>query len=56
MDATANELEEVKINSFPTITLYKKGNNEVCCTRLFVVIELLLFFIQVQKLKYYLLF
>ncbi|XP_034951846.1 protein disulfide-isomerase [Chelonus insularis] len=28
MDATANELEEVKINSFPTITLYKKETNE----------------------------
>ncbi|XP_015122546.1 protein disulfide-isomerase [Diachasma alloeum] len=28
MDATANELEEVKINSFPTIILYKKDTNE----------------------------
>ncbi|XP_015587493.1 protein disulfide-isomerase [Cephus cinctus] len=28
MDATANELETVKINSFPTITLYKKDTNE----------------------------
>nr|AII97805.1 BLTX433 [Nephila pilipes] len=29
MDATANELEHTKINSFPTIKLYKKGTNEV---------------------------
>lgn len=28
MDATANELDDVKINSFPTITLYKKDTNE----------------------------
>ncbi|XP_063976690.1 protein disulfide-isomerase [Diachasmimorpha longicaudata] len=28
MDATANELEEVKVNSFPTIYLYKKDTNE----------------------------
>uniref|UniRef100_A0A2I9LPF6 Protein disulfide-isomerase n=1 Tax=Centruroides hentzi TaxID=88313 RepID=A0A2I9LPF6_9SCOR len=28
MDATANELEHTKINSFPTIKLYKKGTNE----------------------------
>jgi protein disulfide-isomerase A1 len=28
MDATANELEEVKVNSFPTIILYKKETNE----------------------------
>lgn len=29
MDATANELEHTKINSFPTIKLYKKDTNEV---------------------------
>jgi len=29
MDATANELEHTKINSFPTIKLYKKGDNTV---------------------------
>jgi len=29
MDATANELEHVKIESFPTIKLYKKGDNTV---------------------------
>jgi len=29
MDATANELEHTKINSFPTIKLYKKETNEV---------------------------
>jgi protein disulfide-isomerase A1 len=29
MDATANELEHTKINSFPTIKLYKKGDNQV---------------------------
>jgi len=29
MDATVNELEHTKISSFPTIKLYKKGNNEV---------------------------
>ncbi|XP_072763644.1 protein disulfide-isomerase [Anoplolepis gracilipes] len=28
MDATANELEDVKITSFPTLTLYKKETNE----------------------------
>lgn len=28
MDATANELEDVKVASFPTITLYKKETNE----------------------------
>uniref|UniRef100_A0A1W7R9Z2 Protein disulfide-isomerase n=1 Tax=Hadrurus spadix TaxID=141984 RepID=A0A1W7R9Z2_9SCOR len=29
MDATANELEHTKVNSFPTIKLYKKETNEV---------------------------
>jgi len=29
MDATANELEHTKIESFPTIKLYKKGDNTV---------------------------
>lgn len=29
MDATANELEHTKITSFPTIKLYKKGDNTV---------------------------
>lgn len=29
MDATVNELEDVKIVNYPTITLYKKGTNEV---------------------------
>lgn len=29
MDATANELEDVKVTSFPTLTLYKKETNEV---------------------------
>lgn len=29
MDATANELEHTKINSFPTIKLYKRETNEV---------------------------
>lgn len=29
MDATANELEHTKVNSFPTIKLYRKGNNQV---------------------------
>lgn len=29
MDATANELEHTKITSFPTLKLYKKGDNEV---------------------------
>jgi len=29
MDATVNELEHTKINSFPTIKLYKKDSNEV---------------------------
>jgi len=29
MDATVNELEHTKINSFPTIKLYKKGDNTI---------------------------
>merc|ERR1712152_111136 len=29
MDATANELEEVKVQGFPTIKLFKKGTNEI---------------------------
>jgi protein disulfide-isomerase A1 len=29
MDATANELEHTKINSFPTIKLFKRDTNEV---------------------------
>lgn len=29
MDATANELEHTKINSFPTLKFYKKETNEV---------------------------
>lgn len=28
MDATANELEDVSVSSFPTITLYKAETNE----------------------------
>ncbi|KAH0956027.1 hypothetical protein HN011_009944 [Eciton burchellii] len=28
MDATANELEDIKITSFPTLTLYKKDTND----------------------------
>lgn len=31
MDATVNELEHTKIQSFPTIKLYKKDTNEVSC-------------------------
>merc|ERR1712027_68093 len=29
MDSTANELEEVKVQGFPTIKLFKKGTNEI---------------------------
>lgn len=29
MDATANELEDVKITSFPTLIFYKKETNDV---------------------------
>merc|ERR1711875_210686 len=29
MDSTANELETVKIQGFPTIKLFKKGSNEI---------------------------
>jgi len=29
MDATANELEDIKVLNFPTLTLYKKETNEV---------------------------
>lgn len=31
MDATVNELEHTKVQSFPTIKLYKKDTNEVPC-------------------------
>lgn len=31
MDATVNELEHTKIQSFPTLKLYKKETNEVSC-------------------------
>merc|ERR1719410_1772042 len=29
MDSTANELEDVKVQGFPTIKLFKKGTNEI---------------------------
>merc|ERR1719422_2018719 len=29
MDATANELEDIKVQGFPTIKLFKKGTNEI---------------------------
>jgi len=29
IDSTVNELEHTKINSFPTIKLYKKGDNKI---------------------------
>jgi len=29
MDSTANELEDVKVQGFPTIKLFKKGDNSV---------------------------
>ncbi len=29
MDSTLNELEDIKIQSFPTIKLFPKGTNEV---------------------------
>ena len=29
MDSTANELEDVKVQGFPTIKLFKKGDNKV---------------------------
>lgn len=29
MDATANELEDIKVQSFPTIKYFPKGSNEV---------------------------
>lgn len=29
MDATANELEHTKITSFPTLKLYRKGDNSI---------------------------
>jgi len=29
MDSTTNELETIKIQSFPTIKLFKKGDNQV---------------------------
>ena len=30
MDATANDLEDIKINSFPTLKYFPKGSNDVC--------------------------
>lgn len=32
MDSTANEIEEVKIQSFPTIKYFPKGSKEVSAT------------------------
>ena len=29
MDSTANEMEDVKVQGFPTIKLFKKGDNKV---------------------------
>ena len=29
MDSTGNELEDIKIQGFPTIKLFKKGDNEI---------------------------
>jgi len=29
MDSTANEIEEVKVEGFPTIKLFKKGDNKI---------------------------
>lgn len=29
MDATMNELEDIKIQGFPTVKLFKKGDNKV---------------------------
>ena len=29
MDSTANELENIKVQGFPTIKLFKKGDNKV---------------------------
>jgi thiol-disulfide isomerase/thioredoxin len=29
MDSTANEVEEVQIEGFPTLKLFKKGSNEI---------------------------
>ena len=30
MDSTANEVEDIKIQGFPTIKLFSKGDNKVC--------------------------
>lgn len=30
MDSTANEVEDVKVQSFPTIKYFPKGSSEVC--------------------------
>lgn len=32
MDATANDLEDIKINSYPTLKYFPKGSDEVCVT------------------------
>ena len=34
IDSTANELEHTKIQSFPTIKLFKKGDNKVSTTQM----------------------
>lgn len=36
MDATENELEDIRIVNFPTITLYKKETNEVTISDLLI--------------------
>lgn len=54
MDATANELEQVKVNSFPTIILYRKETNEVNISYklgLGVCLVKLLFFIENVRLR-----
>lgn len=36
MDATENELEDIRIVNYPTITLYKKETNEVTISDLLI--------------------
>lgn len=43
IDSTANELEHTKINSFPTIKLYKKESNEVMFLVLIVLASFIIF-------------
>lgn len=49
MDSTANELEDVKIQSFPTIKFFPKGSNEVIVLCNFSIYFATAFFVSCDK-------